>query len=194
MYQAGPAKVAETISQDSGKPCSEETARGYINDYFNKFKKLKKWIDEQKALAAHQGYLYSHFGRKRRLPNVYSSDRAVQGHTIRSGINFLVQSCGSDVNLLACIDMVAHIQAHNMGAKIFALVHDSILAEVPDDEVEDYVRILAGYVQQDRGLSIPGCPIGCDFEIGLDYSMPIDDTGTTKYEKYVKEWNSSKNI
>jgi DNA polymerase I-like protein with 3'-5' exonuclease and polymerase domains len=55
--------------------------------------------------------------------------------------------------------------------KIFALVHDSILAEVKEDKVEEYSKIVLEEVQKDRGISIPGCPVGCDFEIGDDYSM-----------------------
>ena len=55
--------------------------------------------------------------------------------------------------------------------KIFALVHDSVLAEVDDDYVQEYSDILLRNVQKDRGLNIPGCPIGCDFEIDEDYSM-----------------------
>jgi DNA polymerase I-like protein with 3'-5' exonuclease and polymerase domains len=58
-----------------------------------------------------------------------------------------------------------------MKARIFALVHDSILAEVPDEEVEDYSILLQSNVQRDRGLTIPGSPVGCDFEVGQDYSM-----------------------
>jgi hypothetical protein len=61
-------------------------------------------------------------------------------------------------------------------------VHDSILAEVPEGEVDGYCEILRGYVQKDRGLSMPGHPIGCDFEIGEDYSFG-------KYEKYEAEWD-----
>ena len=58
-----------------------------------------------------------------------------------------------------------------MKSRIFALVHDSVLAEVPDDEVEHYSEKLQEFIQMDRGLSIPGAPIGCDFEIAEDYSM-----------------------
>ena len=59
---------------------------------------------------------------------------------------------------------------------MFALVHDSILAEVPDDEVDSYTKKLTELVQMDRGMSIPGCPIGCDFDVAQDYSLG-------KYEK-----------
>ena len=63
------------------------------------------------------------------------------------------------------------IKNNNSKARIFALVHDSILAEVPDEEVGTYSSMLQEYVQRDRGLSIPGAAIGCDFEVGDDYSM-----------------------
>ena len=79
------------------------------------------------------GFTYSYFG-KRRLPNVASEDKGIKSHSIRSGLNFLVQSATSDINLLGAIDMNAFIQSQKMKSKIFALVHDSILAEVPEDE------------------------------------------------------------
>jgi len=82
-----------------------------------------------------------------------------------------VQSAASDINLLGAIDMNAWIKANKKKARIFALVHDSILAEVPEDEVDEYMEKLAGFVQMDRGISIPGAPVGCDFEIvHEDYS------------------------
>ena len=58
-----------------------------------------------------------------------------------------------------------------MKAKIFALVHDSVLAEVPEDEIDLYVEKLRECIQKDRGLSVPGTPIGCDFDIADDYSL-----------------------
>ena len=77
----------------------------------------------------------------------------------------------SDINLLGGIDMQKYIKESGMKAKIFALVHDSILAEVPEDEVELYSKKLQEFIQKDRGLSIPGTPVGCDFDIGEDYSF-----------------------
>ena len=82
-----------------------------------------------------------------------------------------MQSAASDINLLGAIDMNAFIQSQRMKSKIFALVHDSILAEVPEDEVDFYCEMLKKFIQMDRGISIPGAPVGCDFEIGDDYSM-----------------------
>ena len=171
MYGAGANKISEQVTKDSGKPFTKQEAQEVIDDYFAEFHKLKEWIEDNKKFIKQNGFIYSYFGRKRRLPNVASTDSGIQSHSIRSGLNFLVQSAASDINLLGAIDMGAWIKANNKGARIFALVHDSILAEVPEDEVDEYMIKLAEFVQMDRGLSIPGVPVGCDFEIiHQDYS------------------------
>ena len=171
MYGAGANKISEQVTKDSGKPFTRADAQDVIDEYFNAFHKLKSWIEENQMFIKQNGFIYSFFGRKRRLPNVASTDKGIQSHSIRSGLNFLVQSAASDINLLGAIDMNAWIKANNKKARIFALVHDSILAEVPEGEVEEYMEKLASFIQMDRGISIPGAPVGCDFEIvHEDYS------------------------
>lgn len=176
MYGAGPSKISWQVTKDAKDngmdyEFSEQDAREAINAYFKQFRGLKAWITKNQEFIANNGYIYSYFGRKRRLPNVLSTDGGIKSHAIRSGLNFLVQSPASDVNLLAAIDMQNYIKRNKMKARIFALVHDSILAEVPDNEVDRYMEKLRGFIKTDRGLSIPGCSIGCDFEVGEDYSF-----------------------
>ncbi len=176
MYGAGPSKISWQVTKDAKENgldyvFTEDDAKEAISAYFKQFKGLKNWITKNQDFIAQNGYIYSFFGRKRRLPNVLSTDRAVKGHAVRSGLNFLVQSPASDVNLLAGIDMQNYIDRWGMKARIFALVHDSILAEVPDDEVDHYIEKLTGFIKTDRGLSIPGSAIGCDFDVGEDYSF-----------------------
>ena len=137
-----------------------------------RFPTLKKWLKKQAQFIQDNGYTYSFFGRKRRLPNVFSKDRGVAQHEVRSGVNALVQGPASDVNLLAGIEMQEYIEAQGMKSLIFGLVHDSILAEVPDEELEHYKEKLVEFIQKDRGLSIRmDCPIGVDIEVGEDYSF-----------------------
>lgn len=187
MYQAGPAKIASQITKDGGTYVSEQTASEHIDNYFKKFHKLKDWINLNKAKIKRDGFIHSYFGRKRRLPNVFSDNSGISGHAVRSGINFLVQSVASDANLLGAIEAQNYLNAHpEIDAKIFALVHDSILAEVKDEHVDEYCSMLRSYIQKDRGINIPGTPIGCDFEIGDDYSFG-------KYEKYEAYWDNMRN-
>ena len=177
MYGAGPAKISWQVTKDSGSEFSMHDASRVISEYFQSFPNLKKWLDECGQFIKTNAFIYSEFGRKRRLPNAKSKDKGIASHEVRSGINFLVQSVASDINLLGAIDMQHYINRNGMNSKIFGLVHDSILAEVPEDEMEVYCNNLRSFVQKDRGVSIPNCPVGCDFEIGDDYSFD-------KWDKY----------
>ena len=150
---------------------SVSEAREVISQYFDTFKQLKRWLDQTKAQIEQDGYIYTSIGRKRRLGNVFSPDKGIASHEVRSGVNACIQSIASDINVLAAIDMQKHILAHNMNSKIFMLVHDSIVAEVPENEVDAYKALLAAYTQKDRGFSIAGYPIGIDQEVGDDYSF-----------------------
>ena len=171
LYGSGPAKVSQTVTKAQGEYYPVEQAKEDIKTYFSTFNKLKKWLDERKDFIEANGYTYSFFGRKRRLPNVFSSDRGIAAHEVRSGINAEVQSLASDVNLLGAIDTANEVRARKLDAKIFMLVHDSIVALVKEDCVEEYCEILKRNTQKDRGCSIPGSPIGVDQEIGDDYSF-----------------------
>lgn len=171
LYGASSRKVAETVSKSTGRPYSLEQAQDDIDSYFKKFHRLKAWLVEQKEFIEQNGFTYSHFGRKRRLPNVFSTDKGIASHEVRSGINALVQSVCSDVNLLGAIETKKEVEIQQLDAKIFMLVHDSIVALVKDEHIDQYCKILKECTQKERGCSIPGRPIGVDQEIGLDYSF-----------------------
>ena len=170
MYGAGAHKISDQVTKDSGTYFSIQEAQEVINDYFYQFKDLKKWLELCREFIEANAFIYSTFGRKRRLLNVRSSDKGIASHEIRSGINFLVQSVASDINLSGAIDMHNYIKRHDLKSKIFALVHDSVLAEVPEHEIDHYCKKLKEFMQKDRGVYISGCPISCEFEIAEDYS------------------------
>lgn len=166
LYGAGPWKIAK----EAGISSSE--AEEIISRYFKKFKKLKEWIDSNKKSIAARKYTYSFFGRKRRLLNVDSDNKGVADHDIRSGLNFLVQSVSSDIGLLGAMDTQKDLK--NLGlekdCQIFALVHDSTVACVKDEYIDEYCKILTKNIQKDRGIGIPGAPIELEFTIAQDYS------------------------
>ena len=176
MYGSGPAKVADTVNKEGGN-LSIQDAKEIIEQYFTTFYQLKHWLKTSQDQIKQNGFIYSVLGRKRRLVNVFSDDKGIAAHEVRSGVNFLIQSVCSDINLLGAIDTANELKEKNLDAKIFALVHDSIVAIVKDECVEEYREIVGRNTQKDRGLSINGFPIGIDQEIGQDYSF-------SKFEKY----------
>ena len=171
LYGSGPQKVSDTVSTATGEYYGVERANEDIKAYFTKFSKLKNWLRERKEFIEANGFTYSFFGRKRRLINVFSSDKGIASHEVRSGINSEVQSLCSDVNLLGAMDSEVELNARGIDAHIFMLVHDSIVVLVKDEDVEVTKEILKRNTQKDRGCSIPGCPIGVDQDVGKDYSF-----------------------
>jgi DNA polymerase I-like protein with 3'-5' exonuclease and polymerase domains len=171
LYGSGPQKVSDTVSKATGEYYGLDRAKDDIKTYFTKFSKLKGWLKARETFIRANGFTYSFFGRKRRLVNVFSDDKGIAAHEVRSGINSEVQSIASDVNLLAAMDTANEVAAKSLDAKIFMLVHDSIVALVKDEDVEAYCEIVKRNTQKDRGCSIPGFPIGVDQEIGQDYSF-----------------------
>ena len=171
LYGSGPANVAKTVSAEIGRTYTIDEAKEDIRKYFARFPKLKSWLDEQKTFIESHGYTYSVFGRKRRLSDVFSTDAGIVAHNIRSGVNMLIQSVASDVNLMAAIETQEYCDETGIDAGIFMLVHDSIVALVREDQVEAYCEAIQAITQKDRGVNIPGSPIGVDQEIGYDYSF-----------------------
>jgi DNA polymerase I-like protein with 3'-5' exonuclease and polymerase domains len=171
LYGSGAQKVAQTVSKATGKHYPVHQAQDDIDAYFTKFNKLKEWLKSRKEFIQQNGYTYSFFGRKRRLPNVFSSDKGIAAHEVRSGINSEVQSLASDINLLAAMETQTEVNRLRLDAKIFMLVHDSIVALVKESDVEEYCKVLKTKTQTNRGCSIPSCPIGVDQDIGDDYSF-----------------------
>lgn len=186
LYGSGPAKVAEAVNEalleqsaktgEPFEPCTPAKANEYIADYFNKFTELKRWIDRSHDQIKQFGFIYSHYGRKRRLLNINSEDRGIASGEVRSGFNAIIQGASSDSLLLGAIH--ADLEIERLGLlkemQIIMLVHDSVVAIVREDLIDQYSEILIRNIQEDRGLSIKGCPIGVgmDSEEGgsVDYS------------------------
>lgn len=188
LYGSGAAKVSETVSKDSDEPFTLHDAQDAIDQYFDTFSQLKKWLDKMKKEIQTHGFLYTSFGRKRRLKNVFSPDKGIASHEVRSGINASIQSLASDINLLAFIEITSLIKQHKLDAKIFMLVHDSIVAEVREDHVEQYKVLLAEATQRDRGFSIQGKPIGIDQDVHDDYSFgSFEKKFGDDFDRFVKD-------
>lgn len=167
LYGSGAKSVAEQVNLallDDGKPatCTKEEAEGYIHTYFTRFPQLKRWIDSCHSQIKSQGFIYNHFGRKRRLHNINSTDRGIAAGEVRSGFNAVIQSVSSDHLLIGAAEADVEIMNKGLDAQIFALVHDSVVAVVREDLVGEYLEILTRNIQKDRGCSIPGVPVGLE--------------------------------
>lgn len=162
LYGAGPSKIGETAN------VSIDVARRFIKQYFAQARDLKLWIDANIQFIKDNHFTYSAFGRKRRLPEAGAESKGVAAHAQRSGLNFLIQSVASDINLFGIIDTVDWIKKEKLQEEIqlFATVHDSVIAEVHESMIDTYADALKLNLQKDRGVFIEGKPIVVDVEVG----------------------------
>lgn len=146
LYGSGAQSLAEAInsallekwhSEGGLEPewYTKQQAQEILDNYFKKFKALKKWVDKVHKQIRDYGFVYGFFGRKRRLPNHNSVDKGVVSECLRSGLNALPQGASSDIMLQAAINMNNRIKKNNWDIKLLALVHDSMVLEVREDLV-----------------------------------------------------------
>lgn len=185
LYGSGPSKVAESVNlalleqhAKTGEPfvaCTKDDALGYIATYFDRFPQLKRWIEDSHSQIEQHGFIYSHFGRKRRLTNVNSDEKGVRAAEVRSGFNAIIQSASSDSLFIGAIDADREIESLGLQdeMQIVMLVHDSVVAIVREDLVDQYNEIIIRNIQTDRGISIVDTPIG----VGQD----SEDFGSRDY-------------
>lgn len=194
LFGSGPSKVAESINEslfeqhvETGcpyEPIDKDQAQVYIDTYYARFPELKAWIEASHDQIKQYGFIYSHFGRKRRLRNIRSSSRETVGEELRSGFNAIIQGASSDVLLLGAIDAENEIQRSGMDASIRMLVHDSIVAIVREDQVEEYTNLVISCVQKDRGLNFGGHGVGVEADSEDGGS---EDYGCGKFKKQYPE-------
>jgi DNA polymerase I-like protein with 3'-5' exonuclease and polymerase domains len=190
LYGSGAASVSEQVNlakleNGEHQDCTKELAQQYIKTYFSRFPQLKRWIDSCHNEIRNNGYIYNFFGRKRRLLNINSADRGVAAGEVRSGFNAIIQSVSSDHLLLGALETHEALKKNpDIDARIFALVHDSVVAEVREDCVDAYGELLVRMLQKDRGCSIPGYPVGVEFDSEEGGS---EDYSCGKLQEYLPE-------
>jgi DNA polymerase-1 len=111
----------------------EKEAQAYINSWWRDFPKLKRWTIETATKALKEGYVQSPFGHKRRF-HLITDDNI--GDLRREAVNFLPQNIAAWLTICSVIDLV------DSGVRVVATVHDSIVADVPTDEVHDVAQLM----------------------------------------------------
>jgi len=121
---------------------SVEEAERFRRDYFKRYSGVARYIEEVKKTLRKQGYVESLFGRRRRLPNIYSKDEYKRSEAERQAVNFIIQSTASDITLLALYKIYKRIKKEEKLSRLIFTIHDSVVLEVPESEVDWCVEML----------------------------------------------------
>ncbi len=113
-----------------------EEAGAYIKKYFERFPGIRDYMDETKASAKKNGYVLTLFGRKCHYPEIAHSNASIRAFNERAAINARLQGTAADIIRRAMVRMDAALAKKKLRAQMLLQVHDELVFEVPDDEVE----------------------------------------------------------
>jgi DNA polymerase-1 len=126
-------------------------ADDYIKKYFQRFPGIRDYMEETKAFAREHGYVETLFGRRVHIREIRSSNQGHRGGAERAAINAPIQGTAADVIRRAMIRVPDALAAKKLKAKMLLQVHDELVFEAPDKEVETLTK-LAVHVMEKAAL------------------------------------------
>lgn len=156
-----------------GQVFTKAEAEKYRELFFAKYNRLLPWHEEMAIECELQGGVANRFGRFRHLPKIYSSESWERGEAIRRAINTPVQGTGSDLLLLSAIQIHREL-GPKYDVTIVGTVHDSILAECPEEHKEVVEKEIRRIMCHPDALD----DFGVTFKVPLDCDVGIGPWGT----------------
>lgn len=129
MYGESEQGLAETLKE------SVEDAKVTMDKVLGAMPQLARVIDLVHDFAEQRGYVETILGHRRRLPEVKLSDYGAKSRALRQSFNAVIQGSGANVTNTALISIREYLREHNLKSKIVATVHDSIVVDVPKEEL-----------------------------------------------------------
>ncbi len=125
---------AFTLAEQTG--LSRTEAKEMIDNYYQNYPKLKEFIANQIQKARQNGFVETILGRRRYLKDINSNNFVVRGHSERNAVNTPIQGSAADIIKKAMINIDKILSESDLQTKMLLQVHDELLFEVPENEVE----------------------------------------------------------
>ncbi len=134
LYGISPYGLAKQLD------ISNTEAKDYINEYFNKYPKIKKYMDHQIDFAKTNQFVETIFKRKINIKGISDKNFAVRGFAERQAINAPIQGSAADIIKLAMIEIHKEIKSKNIEAEMLLQVHDELIFEVDSKKYDNLVN------------------------------------------------------
>lgn len=130
-------------------------AKDLIDGYFNSYPGVKMYMDESIRKAREKGYVTTMFGRRRYLPDINSRNQVVRGNAERNAINAPIQGSAADIIKIAMVRIHEKLKSEKFKSKMILQVHDELIFEVPESELERLKTMVLFEMSNAAKLSIP---------------------------------------
>jgi DNA polymerase-1 len=134
------------LANQLGIPRDE--AGQYIRTYFERFPGIRDYMDKTKKAVREKGYVETIFGRACHYPDISAGNASVRAAVERQAINAPIQGSAADIIRRAMIRMDAALRDAKLSAKMLLQVHDELVFEVPDDEVEATLPVVTRVMEE----------------------------------------------
>ncbi len=149
IYGMGPQRLARETGMEIGE------AGKFLESYFERYPAVGTYLEHQKRQAARTGEVRTILGRRRLLPEIRSSHRALRAAAERAAINTPVQGSAADMIKIAMLKVHRKLSEQGSRARMILQVHDEIVLEVPDAELQKVEVLVREEMESALTLSVP---------------------------------------
>lgn len=152
------------LSQDLS--ISRKEAAEYIEQYFQTYPGVKKFLDRQVEEAKEKGYVTTMFGRRRPIPELASSNFMQRSFGERVAMNSPIQGTAADIIKIAMIHVWEKLRAQKLESKLILQIHDELLIETKESEAEEVRKLLTEEMKHAADLAVS---LEVDLHTGRDW-------------------------
>lgn len=134
---------------------SRKEAADVIDRYFKRYHGVKTYLDQAVLAAKEKGYVTTVLGRKRPLRDIQSTNPMLRANAERMAMNTPIQGTAADLMKLAMIDIDRRLKAGNYASKLIVQVHDEVLLDCPEEEVDEVSKLVCASMEEAMKLSVP---------------------------------------
>ncbi len=132
-----------------------EDAQAFIDAYFKRYHGVREWLDKTIEEVRSQGYARTLFGRRRPIPDISSKDHNLRHFAERTAVNSPIQGTAADIIKIAMIRIHQALQDRRMASRILLQVHDELVLEVPEAEVDKARSMIQEEMEGAAQLLVP---------------------------------------
>ena len=149
IYGQGPHALSRQLK------ISHVEAKEFIERYFQRFQRVREYLDSMVQYARDHGYVETIFKRRRYIPELRDRNFNIRAFGERTAANSPIQGSAADLIKIAMIRIRDRLRAEGLGARMLLQVHDELVLEVPMNEVETVQTLVKAEMEHAASLSVP---------------------------------------